>query len=156
MAKYAHVKDGAVLRIKDLTAEQVADIPPHKAAYILPYVDVAQPAYAPATHHAPVRLTDVIGPSDVTQAWAAAVAKTAQEITAEKQAKINAVASEVFAAINALYAIAFDMENRVRTQVESKSAIPPTVAGATAYLNGVAALPSLDEAKLREKLAELL
>jgi len=156
MARYAHVKDGTVYRIKDLTVEQIAAIPSHKAHYILPYINVAQPAYDPTTHYAPARLPDVIGVNDVTQAWAAPVAKTAQEISDEKLAKIATIAIELFAAINALYAIAFDMENRVRTQVESKSAIPTTVAGATAYLNGAAALPKLNKAKLREKLAELL
>ena len=80
MTKYAHVKDGAVYRIRDLTAEQIADIPAHKAGYILPYIEVARPVYDPATHHAPVRQPDVIGASDVTQVWTAPVAKTQQEL----------------------------------------------------------------------------
>jgi hypothetical protein len=37
--KYAHVKDGAVVRIIDLDAPP----PPHKAAYILPYVEDKPP-----------------------------------------------------------------------------------------------------------------
>lgn len=37
--KYAHVKDGAVVRIIDLEAPP----PPHKAAYILPYVEDKPP-----------------------------------------------------------------------------------------------------------------
>ena len=91
MTKYAHVKDGAVYRIKDLTAEQIADIPAHKAVYILPYIEVARPVYDPATHHAPVRQPDVIGASDVTQVWDAPVAKTAGEIDADKDTVVSRI-----------------------------------------------------------------
>jgi len=91
MTKYAQVKDGAVYRVRDLTAEQIADIPAHKAAYILPYIEVARPVYDPATHHAPVRQPDAIGVSDVTQVWDAPVAKTAGEIDADKDSVVSRI-----------------------------------------------------------------
>jgi len=61
--KYAHVKDGAVVRIIDLDAPP----PPHKAAYILPYVE-DKPAFDPRNQ----RLTgpvDVIEQSQVVRRW---------------------------------------------------------------------------------------
>lgn len=84
MAKYAHVKDGAVLRIKELTAEEIALIPAHKQSYILPYIEVARPGFDSTTHYAPVRQPDDIQASQVVQMWAGAVAKTAGELDAEK------------------------------------------------------------------------
>jgi len=85
MTKYAHVKDGVILRVKDLTDAEVADIPPHKAAYILPYTEVARPAFDSATHYAPVRDDDAILADRVEQVWIAGVAKTQAEIAAEVQ-----------------------------------------------------------------------
>lgn len=83
MAKYAHIKDGAVYKRHDFTAEQIAEIPAHKAHYILPVIEVAEPAYDPLTHYAPVALDPAINANDVTYDWAAPVAKTQQEIDGE-------------------------------------------------------------------------
>ena len=108
MTKYAHIKDGAVYRIFDLTDDEIAAIPAHKAAYLLPYVTVARPAYDAATHHPPVRLPDEIQPTLVTQAWAAPVAKTTEGLDAEKDATINRFDTLAFKVL-------FNHENRIRT-----------------------------------------
>ena len=115
MTKYAHIKDGAVYRIIDLTDDEIAAIPAHKAAYLLPYVTVARPAYDAATHHPPVRLPDEIQPTLVTQAWAAPVAKTTEGLDAEKDATINR-----FDVLG--FRVMFNHENRVRA-LEGKAAI---------------------------------
>ena len=114
MTKYAHVKDGAVFKLFDLTAEEIALIPSHKQSYILPYITVSQPAYDSATHYAPVKLPDIIGSSDVSQAWAKAVAKTAGELDAEKEAVLDRSSNDPF--IQAL----FDEINALRSVV-----VPP-------------------------------
>jgi len=95
MAKYATIVDGAVYRIRDLTPEQVADIPAHKAANILPYTQEDRPAYDSATHHPPVKLDRVISVDSVVDGWAAPVAKTAQEISDEKDAKDTAAVDRI-------------------------------------------------------------
>ena len=114
MTKYAHIKDGAVYRIVDLTAEQIADIPPHKAAYLLPYIEVARPVFGAATHHAPVRLPDDIQVDQVVQVWAAAVAKTAQELDADKDRVLDRYDILTFKVL-------FNHENRIRA-LEGQSA----------------------------------
>ena len=81
MAKYAHIKNGAVYRIVDL----ISGPPPNKAAYILPYVETPRPSYDPVTEHPPVRQPDDIQANQVVQVWAAPVAKTAQELDDEKE-----------------------------------------------------------------------
>lgn len=96
MTKYAHVKDGSVLKIIDLTAEEIAAIPAHKASYILPYIAVSAPDFDPATHYAPVRLSDIIGESFVTQTWAAPFAKTAEEIDADKDMVVDTMDVDPF------------------------------------------------------------
>ena len=83
MAKYATISDGAVYKIRDLTAEQIADIPAHKAAFVLPYFKDPLPAYDNATHHRPVMLDRVIAVDEVRDGWADPVAKTQQEIDVE-------------------------------------------------------------------------
>lgn len=115
MTKYAHIKDGSIYRIIDLTDDEVAAIPAHKTAYLLPYIAVARPAYDSATHRAPVRLPDEIQPTLVTQAWADPVAKTAEELNAEKDAAIDRF--DVLA-----FKVLFDHENRTRA-LESKAPI---------------------------------
>lgn len=115
MTKFAHIKDGAIYRIINLTDDEVAAIPPHKAAYLLPYVEVARPTYDTATHHAPVRLSDDIQPTLVTQAWAGAVAKTQEELDAESEAKIDRVDMLAFKVL-------LNHENRARA-LEGKQAV---------------------------------
>ena len=115
MAKYAHIKDGAIYRIIDLTDDEVADIPPHKAVYLLPYIAVARPAFDAATHHAPVRQSDEIKADQVTQAWAAAVAKTAEDLDGEKERALDRYDRLSFF-------VNFDQESRLRV-LEAKPAI---------------------------------
>lgn len=86
MTKYAHVKDGAVLRIKDLTAEEIAAIPAHKASYILPYITVPQPVHDSVIEYAAIRQSDIITATEVTQAWQTPILKTAGELDADKNA----------------------------------------------------------------------
>ena|SRR3990167_7780047 len=118
MTKFAHVKNGVVYRIIDLTDDEVADIPPHKTTYILPYIAVARPAFDPVTHHAPVRLSDVIGQTEVTQAWADPVAKTAEELDGEKERTLDRYDRLSFL-------VNFDQESRLRV-LEARPAITPT------------------------------
>ena len=88
MARYAMIVEGEVYRIKELTDEQAAGIPAHKAKNIIPYITVSRPAFDSATHHAPVKQADVITPgTNVSQSWADPVAKTRQEIDNEADAK---------------------------------------------------------------------
>jgi len=118
MTKFAHVKNGVVYRIIDLTDDEVADIPPHKAAYLLPYIAVAQPAFDPVTHHAPVRQPDLIEVTQVSQVWAAAVAKTAEELDGEKERTLDRYDRLSFL-------VNFDQESRLRV-LEARPAITPT------------------------------
>ncbi len=114
MTKYAHIKDGKVWRIKDLTAEQVAKIPDHKKGYILPVVDEPRPAFDPATHHGPVGY-QVITATEVTNTWAAPVAKTPDEIDADKEHMIDRTDQLQFKVL-------FKHENRIRV-LEGKAKI---------------------------------
>jgi hypothetical protein len=62
-----------------------------------PFIKVSQPAYDSETHHAPVQtqgsgIGESVTPGpDITQAWAAPVAKTAPEIDAELDALVDAI-----------------------------------------------------------------
>ncbi len=110
MAKYAHVKNGLIFRVVELSVSEIADIPAHKTGYILPYIEVSEPAFDSATHHPPVRQPDIIEVSLVTQTWAAAVAKTAGELDAEKEAVLDRSDNDpfilaLFDEINALRAV---------------------------------------------------
>ncbi len=112
--KYAHIKDGAIYRIRDLTAEQVAEIPDHKKGYIIPVIDEPQPAFEPKTHHAPVR-NQTITATEVTNGWNAPAAKTLGEIDADKEAQLPAEDRNQFKVL-------FRHENRIR-KLEGKAAI---------------------------------
>ncbi len=136
MAKYATIVDGAVYRIRDLTPEQVADIPAHKAANILPYTQEDRPAYDSATHHPPVKLDRVISVDSVVDGWAAPVAKTAQEISDEKDAKDTAAVDRIDRASSfdkALGMVLFEVVNKVRV-LEGDA--PITAVQFKSYLKG--------------------
>ena len=151
MTKYAHVKDGLVLKYVDLTAAEIAAIPAHKASYILLFIAVATPAFDPATHYAPVRMSDIIGASDVTQAWAAPVAKTAQEIDDELTLVAEGVmASDPMLLAKLIMTGQFDQENRLRV-LEGSSTI--TV---DQYLAGLSSLPTISDQKFIAKIKSLL
>lgn len=83
----------------------------------LPYVNVQRPTYDSTTHHAPVKLTDAITATEVTQAWAAPVAKTQSEIDAEALAQQNSTMDQLDQASSidkALGAAIFELVNDVR------------------------------------------
>ena len=78
----------SVYRTLILTDDQVADIPVHKKTgpnRVIPHVDVPRPSFDAKTHHSPVKQPDDIQATQVTQVWAAPVAKTAQEIATIKE-----------------------------------------------------------------------
>ncbi len=95
MPKIAHIRDGAVWRVKTLTDAEFNDIPDHKRRYLLRYVEAKRPEYDPATHHAPVRQDDLIGQNEVRQVWADPVAKTRDELDAEQEAHKDAALEPV-------------------------------------------------------------
>lgn len=83
----------------------------------LPYVNVQRPTYDSTTHYVPVKLTDVITATEVTQAWAAPVAKTQSEIDAEVLAQQNSTMDQLDQASSvnkALGAAVFELVNDVR------------------------------------------
>ena len=151
MTKYAHVKDGSVLRIKDLTAAEIADIPAHKAAYILPYNEVAQPVHDPATEHASVRQPDIITATEVTQAWQVPLLKTAGEIDGEKTATATSIADRrELKVVKLIMAGQFFLINEIRTL---KALSPIDVDQYFAALDG---LPTISDAKFIERIKTLL
>ena len=118
MARYATIRDGEVYRIRDLTPEQVADIPAHKAAFILPYTKEPRPTYDSETHKPPVRLPRVINADSVVDGWAAPVAYTAQELADRKEAADTEAVDRLQVASSvekALGAVLFEVVNDVRT-----------------------------------------
>jgi len=83
--KYAHVKDGAVVRIIDLDAPP----PPHKAAYILPYVE-DKPAFD-ARHQRLVGPVEVIEQAQVVRRWSVEAiphAEMADRVAQERERRL--------------------------------------------------------------------
>jgi hypothetical protein len=83
----------------------------------LPYVNVPRPTYDSVTHHAPVKLDDVITATEVTQAWSAPVAKTQAEIDAEALAQKDSAMdrlNEASSIDKVLGAAIFELVNDVR------------------------------------------
>ena len=151
MTKYAHVKDGAVYRIKDLTAEQIADIPAEKATYILPYIEVARPLFDTATHHPSVRQPDAISASNVTQVWTAPVAKTAGELDDEKTSKATNIARRnEIRLVKLILTGQFFLINEIRA-LQSK--VPINI---DQYFSALDALPTISDAKFIERIKALL
>lgn len=102
------------------------------------------PAYDAATHHPPTPTTS-IDADQVTDGWAAAVAKTAQEITDEENAEDNGTLAtiEVRVLVKLLVAV-FQHENAIRT-LNSQATIT-----ASQFIDGLAGLSDPSDAKLRE------
>ena len=151
MTKYAHVKDGSVFKLFDLTAEEIALIPSHKQSYILPYITVSAPSFDPDTHHAPVRLSDDIQANQVIQVWAAPVAKTAGEIDAEKTAEATNIAlSREAKIIKLLMTGQFFLINEIRA-LQSKSVID-----VDQYFAALDGLPTMSDDKFRDRIKSLL
>lgn len=127
MARYAHIKDGAIYKYLELTDAEVAEIPPHKQTYIVPVQENSRPPWNPDTHKAPVR-TESINPTEVILGWTPPTPLTPQEIDARKEQKIPNTQQPIFHLL-------FNQENRIRV-LEGLS--PYTEAEFREYFKGLA------------------
>ena len=100
---YAHVKDGVIVRRVLL---EPADIPAHKASYLLPINTADRPIFDTETEVL-VGPIVAIGANSVEATW---------NVRAKTQAEVDASIDErIPADNNILYRVAFNQENRIRT-----------------------------------------
>ena len=121
MAKYATIVDGAIYKIQELTPEQIADIPPHKASYILPVISETVDNSTPDAETVSELTTNKEIQADRVYSLRTIRDKTAQEI----QAEIDGIVDQwdnssrddryaLIAFVKDLTAYTFELTNTVR------------------------------------------